>query len=401
MHPVLINIPLTLTTFIVVGLIFFAGGVIRARFAPADRDASYLATFLGLNVQWGVVAQPWSQALVAGLKPGAIAVGVAVAARYGLTGMLKPDAAGNPSIPLHSYGVMMALAFIVGIGLATRQAAREQLPPVTLLGANGKPLKDRDGRTAAIPATELVSDLTFYLLIAGLVGSRILYIITRWDAEYARNPMKVFYIWEGGLVFYGGLIAATLTAYWFVRKHRIAFLPYADILVPSVALGHALGRLGCFAAGCCFGNVAHDHFPFGVSFPPGSPAFAEHLSDGLISASALGSLPVYPTQLLESIGETVIFFVLLMVRTRKRFHGQVVLTYFAAYPLLRFVIEMFRGDKIRAFFFHWPEPGKEMLLSTSQGISIAVALAGFVLLAMILRGKSRAAAAGPDTAAAT
>jgi phosphatidylglycerol:prolipoprotein diacylglycerol transferase len=399
MYPVLFQIPLGLLTFVVVGLLFFAGGVVRARFAPAEHDASYLASFLGLNVQWSKVVAPWSKALAGGVQPALVAVGLAVAARYGLGSLLKPGVDGTPSIPLHGYGVMMAIAFLVGIGLATRQAAREGLPPVPVRGADGRQLVGPDGRKAFIAAPELVSDLAFWILVAGLVGSRILYIFTRWQAEYARNPMKVLYVWEGGLVWYGGLIGATAAAFYFIRKHGIPFLPYGDVLIPSVALGHALGRIGCFAAGCCFGNVATEHFPFGVSFPPGSPAYAEHLAEHLLGAGALGSLPVYPTQLLESLGEVLIFGALLLVRSRKRFHGQVVLTYFTLYPLLRFVIEMFRGDKIRAFFFHWPEVGKEMLLSTSQGISIAIALAGFALTLAILRQKNRAAATGAAPAA--
>lgn len=399
MHPILFQIPLGLPTFVVVGLLFYVGGVIRARFAPAEREASYLASFLGLSVNWGVVQAPWPKALVAGLQPAAVAVGILVAARYGLKGMLKPGVDGTPAIPLHSYGVMMATAFLVGIGLATRQAAHEGLPAVPIRGADGKQVTGRDGKPAFLSAPELVSDLAFWILVAGLVGSRIVYIFTRWEAEYAHNPAKILYVWEGGLVWYGGLIGATVMAFWFIRKHRLPFLPYADVLIPSVSIGHALGRIGCFGAGCCFGNVATDHFPFGVSFPPGSPAYNEHLGDHLLSSGALGSLPVYPTQILEAGGEVLIFFALLLVRSRKRFHGQVALTYFILYPLLRFVVEMFRGDKIRAFFFHWPEPGKEMLLSTSQGISILVALAGLVLTILILRQKSRAAA--PSAAPAT
>jgi phosphatidylglycerol:prolipoprotein diacylglycerol transferase len=298
------------------------------------------------------------------------------------------------SIPLHIYGLMMATAFVVGIGLAARQARREGLAEVVLRDGDGVPLKDEKGRKLTIAASELVTDLGFRLLVSGLIGARLLYIATRWEEEYRDHPMKVFQIWEGGLVFYGGFILAALVAWRYVAKHRIAFLPYADVLIPSVALGHAFGRLGCFAAGCCFGNVAREGFPFTVQFPHDSAAWYEHVTRHLVERSAATSLPVYPTQLFEAGGEALIFLALLFIRTRKRFHGQVTLSYFFLYPLLRTVIEMFRGDSIRGFLLHWPEKGHEMLLSTSQAVSLAVAVTGLFMTFFILRAKDRAEAAG-------
>lgn len=386
MHPIFVTIPLSWTTAAVIALLFGLGGLVRARFKPAPGDASYLAGYLGLNVQWGQVQKPWSEAVVAGLMQAGIAAAVAVAAKL----LLARVSPGTESVPLHFYGVMMASGFIIGLWLATRQVRREQFPAVQLYDQAGRILRDKNKQPVTVAPSDLIADLTFYLLVAGLAGSRVLYIITRWDAEYAHNPAKIFRVWEGGLVFYGGLIGATLTAYWFARKHRISFLPYADVLVPSVALGHALGRLGCFAAGCCFGNVAMDGFPLAVSFPEGSAAFHEHLRDGLLSAGATASLPVYPTQIIEALGETLIFFALLFIRTRKRFHGQVLLSYLFLYPILRTILEMFRGDKIRGFVFKWPSAEHPMLLSTSQAVSVLVAAAGIAVTVAIIRQKNRA-----------
>lgn len=395
MYPVFLHIPLGWVTVALVALLFGAGGVIRARFRAADRDASYLASFLGLAVKWGEVQAPWGTALVKGATQAAITFAVAAA------GLLfaRQQWPGTDSIPLHTYGLMMASAFVVGIWLATRQAQQEGLPPVVLRDGKGRPLTDSKGKKITIPAAELVADLAFYLLIAGLVGSRILYILTRWEQEYARDPARVLRIWEGGLVWYGGLIGATLIAVWFVRKHKVAFLPYADVIVPSVAIGHALGRLGCFAAGCCFGNVAASWFPSSLAarFPqhgPGveefSAAWSEHRRMHLIGDDATHSLPVYPTQLMEAGGELLIFFALIFIRSRKRFHGQVLLSYLYLYPLLRVVMEMFRGDSIRGFFFRWPSQEAPMLLSTSQGVSILVALAAIALNVVLSRHKERA-----------
>jgi phosphatidylglycerol:prolipoprotein diacylglycerol transferase len=394
MHPILFEIPLTWLTVAFVALLFGAGGLVRARFAPAERNASYLADFLGMNVQWGKVIAPWGEAATKGVMSAASAGAVAAAVKYVAAAQF-----GKTAIPLHIYGLMMATAFVLGIGLAMRQATREGLPDVVLRDPKGFELKDKDGKKVTITAADLVSDLGFWLLVAGLAGSRVLYIITRWKDEYSRNPLKVLQIWEGGLVWYGGLIAATIVAWRFVRQYRISFWPYADVLVPGVSLGHGIGRLGCFAAGCCFGNVARPGFPVTVQFPEGSPAFAEHVNKGLLEFGAHASLPVYPTQLMEAFGETIIFFTLMIIRSRKRFHGQVLLSYFFLYPLLRTVIEMFRGDSIRGFLFHWPEKGHEMLLSTSQAVSILMALAGMGLTWGIIRARGKQAPAGETKAA--
>lgn len=395
MHPILVNIPLGWTTVAIVAAIFGVGAVLRTRFAPAEGDSSYLTSFLGLAVRWDTVAAPWSKAVQAGLIQAAT-IGVLGGAALAFARRQNP---GLDSLPLHVYGVMMATAFIVAIWLATRQARRELLPPVPVRDANGRQVVDKAGRKLAIPATEMVADLAFYLLLAGLGGSRVLYIITRWSAEYAHDPLKVLRVWEGGLVWYGGLIGATLTAVWFVRRRKVAFLPYGDLLVPGVALGHAIGRLGCFAAGCCFGNVAAPWFPLPVSFPQGSPAYHEHVGQGLLHAGAEHSLPVYPTQLIEAGGEVLIFFALLFVRSRKRFHGQVLLTYFYLYPLLRTIIEMFRGDSIRGFLFKWPTEEAPMLLSTSQGVSLLVAAAGIALTVILSRQRGKTPSAQVDPAA--
>jgi phosphatidylglycerol:prolipoprotein diacylglycerol transferase len=385
MYPILFNIPLdSWVTLAVVAIVFAAGGFIRRRFEPSDRDTNYLATFLGLNVYWDRPVAPVSKALTSAAIDGGIAVAVTLAARY-----VAKNYFSTTVLPLHLYGVMMASAFLVGIWLAMREATHQQLPPVPYLDEKGKQVVDKKtGNKVYLQAADIMSDLAFYLLVAGLVGSRILYIFTRWDEDYAPDPKRIFVFWEGGLVWYGGLIGATLITVWFIRKHNIAFLPYGDTIVPGVSLAHAVGRLGCFAAGCCFGNRAAAWFPFAARFPSDSPAAAEHFGAHLIPAGT-ASLPVYPTQIMEALGEVLIFFILLRVRSRKRFHGQVLITYFFLYAILRTVMEMFRGDAIRGFFFRWPTPDHPMLLSTSQGVSIGMAIVGITLTVILLRQKSR------------
>lgn len=399
MHPVLIEISASLTTLGFITAIFFAGGLVSARFKPAASDASYLANMLGFNVRWGEVDKSWGESVGRAALQAAVAAGVA----FAFAKVVPSLSPGFTGIPLHFYGVMMASAFIVGIYVSQKQADHERLPPVTVRDSSGRVVKGADGKPVVITSRELVGDLAFYLLLSGLAGSRVLYIITRWGDEYSRNPAKIFKIWEGGLVWYGGLIGATLVAVWFVRKHKISFLPYGDIFVPGVALGHGIGRLGCFAAGCCFGNPAADGSFLGVQFPAGSPAFSAHMGEGLISAGSLASAPVYPTQIMEAGAEGLIFFALLWIRARKRFHGQVLISYFGLYAAWRFINEMFRGDDIRSFWFKWPADAKHpMMMSTSQGIAVLMAIAALVLLAFLLkkRGNVTASAAADQANAA-
>src|SRR5262245_6351783 len=140
--------------------------------------------------------------------------------------------------------------------------------------------------------------------------------------------------------------------------------------MPMVALGHGFGRLGCLAAGCCYGKPTD--LPWGIVFPEGSMPHAAHQSAGLISFGD-PALAIHPTQIYESAFEIGIFLVLTLMRSRKRFHGQILLTWLTAYPIARSIIEVFRGDKERGIWF--------LGLSTSQIISIGVAM---VALAMYL-----------------
>ena len=238
-------------------------------------------------------------------------------------------------LPLHTYGLLIATGFIVGIGLAQREARRRGQDP------------------------EKIADLSFWLLLSALVGSRVYFILVNWHDYFgagnlmAQTPFgripRVLAIWEGGLVFYGGFIGAALTAWWYMRRHRMAFLPHADTLIPGVAIGHFFGRLGCFGAGCCWGDVAHGHLPWLAEFPPESLAyqtFAGRPNPGdFLAADRLHTLPLHPTQLYESFGELGLFLLLVLwVRPRKLFHGQVLATWLMLYAFLRSAVESFRGD---------------------------------------------------------
>jgi len=229
-------------------------------------------------------------------------------------------------LSIHTYGVMLASAFFLALTLAIRQAKREGIQ------------------------TEKIIDLGLYLLIAAILGSRLLFILTELH-YYTRYPLRIFKIWEGGLAFFGGLILAIPVGIYYIKKNNLPLWKVADISAPSIAIAQAVGRLGCFSAGCCYGKPTD--LPWAVTFT--DPESLARLN-----------IPLHPTQLYESLGTSLIFLFLIFMRKRKSFEGQLFWFYLLLYSVLRFFIEFFRGDEIRGMPFGGP-------LSTSQVIAIPLA----------------------------
>lgn len=227
-------------------------------------------------------------------------------------------------IKIFTYGLLVATGFFVGIVLAARQGQKEGLDPQKIL------------------------DLCFYLLIASILGGRLLYVIVEYK-HFVANPIEVVKFWKGGLVYYGGLIAAVGVAWYCMQKFELPFWKTADVLAPSIAIGQAIGRWGCFFAGCCYG--VRTDAPWAITFT--NP-------DSLAPLN----VPLHPTQIYLSLNALVIFGVLMWMRNRKQFDGQVLLTYGMLYSIGRFIIEFFRGDE-RGFAI--PD-----MLSTSQFIGLFV-----------------------------
>jgi len=337
---------------------------------PSLAPFVFLAAALGLGV-WQVrsaraAGEPWPKAWQAGAlwaACGAVGLyllvrGLAATGNNDLFHLSRPLA-----IPLHTYGLLIATAFLVAMTLAGRAAEREG--------------QDRDR----------VMDLTFWILIAAMVGSRLLFILVNWD-EYAKAPAKIFAFWEGGLVFYGGFIGAVLVSVWYMRKHEMPFFPVADALIPSVAIGHAIGRLGCFAAGCCWGGACDPHLPWAAKFPPESLAYQSQVANGIIQLGAAHTIAIHPTQLYESLGELVIFCALLFWRGRKRFHGELLALYLVLYAPLRAMVETLRGDEERGRVFNFVGPwakGAWWNLSTSELISVGIFATGVALFVLLGR----------------
>ncbi|MBI2343038.1 MAG: prolipoprotein diacylglyceryl transferase [Deltaproteobacteria bacterium] len=235
-------------------------------------------------------------------------------------------------LTIYTYGVLVATAFLVGMFWVDREARR--------VGEN--------------PAR--ATDLVFYIIVAAIVGSRIVYVLVSEREQFFQDPLSFFRIWEGGLVFYGGFLGALLVALWYIQKHHLNFWRTADIFVPGVALGHAIGRVGCLMAGCCHGRPALHNAWWTLTFPPHEHGFAPP------------GVPLYPTQPLESIAELLIFAILVVVGRRKRFEGEVFATYLFLYAIVRTALETVRGDAVRGFLFGG-------LLSTSQAISLLLGFA--------------------------
>ena len=291
-------------------------------------------------------------------KPGfrALSFGFWLAAWVGLRALVFFAGPGY-HFKLHTYGVAIAVGFVVAIIVAVRQARREGIP------------------------ADVVLDLSFWILIASMVGSRVLFIIVNLD-DYVADPLALVKVWQGGLVFYGGFLGAVAASWWYCNKHGISFLRIADLMIPSVAIGHVFGRLGCYAAGCCHG------------LPTGSDAFGAVFtaSGTVVARNQLLGVTLHPTQLYEALGELVIFASLALLRRRKRFHGQLLVAYLLMYSILRSVNEMFRGDHERGMLTAWDLFGdsRPELLSTSQLISLIMAGVAVGLLVWLTRPKPAA-----------
>lgn len=216
-----------------------------------------------------------------------------------------------------------------------------------------------------------VGNLVISLMISGIAGSRIAYVIEHWRTEFASDPLSVIRIDQGGLMFYGGFIlaAAVFFGWCFFKKEKP--LALADLLCVAVPLGHAFGRVGCFFYGCCYGKQCD--CAVALSFPRGSPAWYEQLNAAQIASSAQESLPVLPTQLFEA-GANLLLFGALFLIFRKFGRGTTAL-YLIGYAMIRFGMEYLRGDPRAAVG----------VFSISQTISLGLFSAGILLLLLSKR----------------
>jgi phosphatidylglycerol---prolipoprotein diacylglyceryl transferase len=222
------------------------------------------------------------------------------------------------SIPIYTYGVLVATGFLLGLGYATRQAPQAGLSP------------------------EFVWNLGVYAILIGLVSSKLWLLLSEWD-YYAADPGRIFSIatFQSAGTFYGGILGALVWVVTYARIRKVALLAVLDVSAAPLALGHAIGRLGCFAAGCCYGKPTS--LPWGVTFT--SPVAAR------IAGTPL-DVSLHPTQLYEAAAEFLNFLLLAWLGRRQKFSGQVAGGFFMLYGLERGAIEFLRADPGRTMMFH-------------------------------------------------
>jgi phosphatidylglycerol:prolipoprotein diacylglycerol transferase len=247
------------------------------------------------------------------------------------------------SLEVHSYGVMLMLAFIAGILLSRRQARRAGLSP------------------------DMPVDLGVWILIASIVCARLVYVALNWS-DYAGHPATIVKVWqEGGLSFHGGLLGGTLAALVYARRTRLSAWTVTDVMTPGLALGYAIARVGCFLNGCCYGGPTSR--PWAVSFP-------------LLPEAKITTQPSHPTQLYSSLGSLIILGILLRLQPRLKARGQLFAVYVMLYAVLRSIVEVFR----RGFSAQTLFDG----VTQAQAASAVLFVAALVVFAVLGRGATKA-----------
>jgi phosphatidylglycerol:prolipoprotein diacylglycerol transferase len=231
------------------------------------------------------------------------------------------------SFALPAYGVLVAIGVAVGLFVSARMGRQQ--------GLSG----------------ERIWDLGVFVVLAAILGAKLLLILNDFG-WYSQHPGEIFSIstLQAGGVFYGGLLAALVTSVWYMRHHRMPWLRTADAFAPGLALGHAIGRWGCFAAGCCYGKPT-------TSWP--GVVFTSPVANR-VSGTPL-NVPLYPTQLLESAVELANFFLLAWMIRRKKFEGQIIGSYLFLYGIARYFMEFLRGDPDRGSVFGGIMTGTQLI----------------------------------------
>ncbi len=251
-------------------------------------------------------------------------------------------------LTIHTYGLLLALAFIAGIWLASRNAAKSGLNP------------------------DSIWNLGLIIIFSALVGAKLLLFISD-SSYYMENPREIFSLatLRSSGVYYGGLLLALVASAWYMHRTKLPSWKVADITAPGIALGQSIGRLGCLSAGCCFGKPTS--MPWGITFT--DTYSYENVGVPL-------NVALHPTQIYESLGTFLLSLFLMWRLGRKHFTGQIILEYLMLYAGLRFIIEFFRDDD-RGFVLNG-------LLSTSQFIGILTILGSAAAFFYLRRRASKA-----------
>src|SRR6476660_8732850 len=249
------------------------------------------------------------------------------------------------TITIYTYGVLLAAAYLLGLQLALTRA-----------------------KSRGLDSTR-VMDLGIYIIISALLGAKLLLLLTDFQT-FKSNPAELLNLLREGGVFYGGLIVAVTVALLYIRRVGLPLWTTCDVFAPGIALGHVVGRLGCFFAGCCWGRPTT--VPWAITFT--SPYAAANVGTPL-------NVPLHPTQLYEAGAEALILIILLATESRgRRFPGRTFWLYMLMYGISRYIIEMFRGDP----------RGTVFIFSTSQFISVILVPLALAMLVYLGRRESPA-----------
>jgi phosphatidylglycerol:prolipoprotein diacylglycerol transferase len=249
-----------------------------------------------------------------------------------------PDLISIGPFTIHTYGFFVAVGFAVGILTAVKV-----------------------GKTQGVPSQQ-VMDMAFVMIVWAIIGSRLFYVLINFS-YYKAHPLDIIKIWQGGLVFSGGLVATAAAMWWYLRRHRLSFWSTGDLWAPSLALGQAIGRFGCFMAGCCYGRPTGSSWGVVFTHP---------------QTLAPLNIPLYPTQMFEAVSGFAVFLALIFLHGKKKFEGQVFLWYLILHSTARLFVERFRGDE-RGLI-----QGTEM--SATQLLATLI-LVGSVVVLLVLRSR--------------
>ncbi len=238
---------------------------------------------------------------------------------------------------VRSWGTMLMLGFLAGMLWAIRDARHD--PLIT---------------------TDLIIDMTLVILIGAVIGARAVFVALKWQA-FRADLLSVLQVWAGGMSFHGGLLGGTLAASILAWRRRLSVPRMADLFAPSIALGYAITRIGCFLNGCCHG-IPTD-LPWGVTFPEAA-------------AVAPPNIALHPTQLYASAASLIIFGILLAIRSHLRRSGHLFLSYLVLYSIARFGVEHFRRGASATVF----EPLAPLTIGQVASIAIAAVACAWMLV---------------------
>ncbi|MFC4769585.1 prolipoprotein diacylglyceryl transferase [Effusibacillus consociatus] len=244
--------------------------------------------------------------------------------------------------PIRSYGLVVALAILIGIGVVLYFAKQEG--------------KDR----------ERVLNLCIWAVVGGLVGARVWEVLFFNGSYYLQHPSDIVAVWKGGMSIQGGLVGGIATAVWYIRKFGWKFWETADLFAPGMIVGQAVGRIACLLNGDAFGSPTGS--TFGIVYPPGTVAYDRY-----------GDQPLYPAEIWEGQWNLIVFALLLVIKNRKLPQGVLFLSYVSLYSVGRFSLEFLRGDTPH-YLFGW---------TAAQWTSVGAGLVTTALLFLTKRGRTR------------